>query len=250
MKQIILFLAIALSLDAQAVKQTISGNFASAGGASFNGRLTLRLPVQAGLSVCGSAITVPSNTTVTAQIVNGVMTPTAVWPTNCMTPRVPYFVTLYDKQNNQIFTDNWYVPTTVASAIDVAQFIDVKLANAITVAVPNALITNPSGNQQMTQPAGTSMTFHGTYIFDPPLSGGGGGGGGTGVTYAFSLTSATTYTITGVTHTIATPNLIVECRDNAVPAHTFTPAYTVNAATNDVVVTLLAAKSGGACYIK
>lgn len=251
MKQIILLVVLALSLDAQAVKQTISGNFASAGGTSFDGKLTLRLPVAAGLSACGSGITIPSNTLITAQIVNGVMTPTAVWPTDCMTPKVPYFVTLLDKQNNQIFTDNWYVPTTVSSAIDVAQFIDVKLANAITVAVPNALVTNPSGNQQMTQPGGTTMTFHGTYIFDPPLSGGGGGGGGgTGVTYGFTLTSALTYTITGVTHTIATPNLIVQCRDNSVPAHAFTPAYTINSATDDVVVTLLTAKSGSTCYIK
>lgn len=165
---------IALSLQATAVKQTLSGTFQASDGTGLNGRITFRLPVAAGLNVCSTAVSLQSNTLVTAKITNGVMTPTQLWPTDCMSPRVPYNVTLYDAFNNQLFSDNWFVPSTAGAVLDVGDFIDTKLAAAITVAVPNALNLNPAFSQSLTQPAGTSLTIHGTVIFDPPISGGGG----------------------------------------------------------------------------
>ncbi len=67
------------------------------------------------------------------------------------------------------------------------------------------------------------------------------------VKYSFPLTSATSYTVNGVTHGIVSKNLSVKCLDSA--GKPFSSTYTVNTSTYDVVVSMLAAKSGGYCFI-
>ncbi len=69
--------------------------------------------------------------------------------------------------------------------------------------------------------------------------------------YQFGLNSATSYTITGVTHGIASKDLAVTCLDGSGSNNRFEPAtVTVNQSTFDVVMTFLAAKSGGYCFIQ
>jgi hypothetical protein len=68
--------------------------------------------------------------------------------------------------------------------------------------------------------------------------------------YHLSLTSATTYTVTGATHGLGTVDLTVHCLDAATPSASFIPAFTVDRTTFDVVISLLQAKSGGSCFIR
>jgi hypothetical protein len=68
--------------------------------------------------------------------------------------------------------------------------------------------------------------------------------------YHFTLSSSLSYTITGSTHGLGTADVAVVCLDAATPSNSFVPTYTVDRSTFDVVVTLLAAKSGGSCFIR
>jgi len=68
--------------------------------------------------------------------------------------------------------------------------------------------------------------------------------------YPVALTASNSYTVTGATHLLGTSNLTVTCRDAAVPANWFEPGQVTVAANNDIVITMLAAKSGGACFIQ
>lgn len=76
-------------------------------------------------------------------------------------------------------------------------------------------------------------------------AGGSAGGGSGGPAYGVAFTAQTSVTVTGVTHGLATKNLIVACYDNASPAKAIQPAsYTVDGSTYDVVIAFASAQTG------
>jgi hypothetical protein len=75
------------------------------------------------------------------------------------------------------------------------------------------------------------------------------GANGVAQKYAFSLTSATSYTIAAATHGLNSPNLTVSCKDNA--GYEFRPGtFQVNPSTFSVTVAFASAKNGGACFLQ
>lgn len=75
--------------------------------------------------------------------------------------------------------------------------------------------------------------------------GGGGGGGGGLPNYAVSFTNQVQVTILGTAHNFGSPNLLLQCYDNASPPNAVYPSsWTVNQASYNVIVNFAIAQSG------
>jgi hypothetical protein len=85
----------------------------------------------------------------------------------------------------QIFSDgtsqyNVYQCNTTDSPCNLdSKAVDTSAAVAYQ---PNAVVTNPSGAQDVTQPGGTALTIHGNFAVTGTCTGCGSGGGGGGIT--------------------------------------------------------------------
>ena len=154
---------------------------------------------------------------------------------DCMKPRYAYYVELYNTQNKLLFSDNWYFkqqPTVDGSRLqDIGTLVDtyfnsapqtatasspvgflkkmlgvkpkavktaaapVGLSGPITVAIQQAVTTNPLGNQTINQPGGTNLIINNA-ICTGTCTGFGGGGGGGSVTLVGLSPPSDLYTVT------------------------------------------------------
>jgi len=149
-------IVLARVLSAQTV--TVSGSVVNPDGSPFKGTFIITLAKSTVVNICTTPnLVVPSYMSIP---VNGTFPSTAIYATPCLSPRLPYFVRVVDQFNQSVYSDNWYIPLTLSGTVNVGSLGDVKLASGITVAVPLAIISNPSGNQVITQPPGTSLTIN------------------------------------------------------------------------------------------
>jgi hypothetical protein len=143
----------------------LSGTVKYPDGTPVNGRLVLSLAKSA-TNICSTPFkVVPSNKSTVVRVVNGSVQNGSVSfdTTDCLTPRIPYYVAMLDNSNNILFTDNWYFPDSTDSTVDIGTMAETEMSSAISVSLPKAVIQNPSGSQTITQPGGTTFTISGTF---------------------------------------------------------------------------------------
>jgi hypothetical protein len=163
LKSIALLWLTLLCLPLMAGTVTLSGTVKYPDGTPVNGRLILSLAKSA-TNICSTPFkVVPSNKSTVVRIVNGsVQNGSASFDTtDCLTPRIPYYVAMLDNSNNILFTDNWYFPTSTDSSVDVGTLMPVEMSSAISVSLPKAIIQNPTTSQTVTQPIGTVLNIVG-----------------------------------------------------------------------------------------
>jgi hypothetical protein len=160
---------------------TVSGTVSNPDGSAFNGVFTISLASGRVNNICSTAA-VTSHLAVS--VINGIFPSTQLLPTPCLSPSIPYFVSVTDTTHKPIYTDNWYIPQTLSGAVNVGEMGEVKLASGITVAVPLAIISTPLGNQTITQPAGTYLTVNNLTVTGSLTTSG-------GLSGALSLTGGT-----------------------------------------------------------
>jgi hypothetical protein len=146
---------IATLLGAQT--ETLSGTVENPDGTPFNGSFVISLALGRVSNTCSFAAV---TSRVTVNVVGGVFPATALLPTPCLSPSIPYFVSVSDSFKRPVYADNWYIPQTLGATVDVGTMGDVKLASGITVAVPLAIISTPAGNQTITQPGSTALSIN------------------------------------------------------------------------------------------
>lgn len=151
-------LGIAPLLGAQTV--TLQGTIKNPDGTGFTGSVQISLARSSVVNTCASPAQVTSMTPVVVAVNDGVFTPTQVLPNYCMTPQLPYYVQVLDSLRRLVYTDNWMIPQLSGGVVNIGTLGAVQLASGITVSVPLAVVTTPSGNQTITQPAGTSLTVN------------------------------------------------------------------------------------------
>ena len=168
-----LFFALTIPLAAQT--ETVEGTVQNPDGSGFNGTFQVALAKSTVVNTCVSPVQVMPFPGVTIKVTNGVFTPTQLLPTPCLSPSLPYYITVKDSTGKQIYSDNWYLPSLEGGVVNVGTMGSVQLASGITVSVPVAIVGTPSGNQTITQPVGTSLTVNNltvTGIFSGTISSG------------------------------------------------------------------------------
>lgn len=148
----------------QAQTVQLQGNVQLPNAAHFNGYLRIKLTGSNLKNICTTPYKPVPTMYQTYPIVNGVVTGLSTanfLSQDCLMPRVPYYVEVSDTNNIVQSMDNWYLPRSINGVVDIGQMEEERFAGPITVAVPQAIIANPSGNQTVTQPPGTSFTFIG-----------------------------------------------------------------------------------------
>ena len=148
----LLCVVLALAISATSQTRTLQGTMQNPDGSLFNGSITLKLGKSTVTNICVTPVQVVAFAPLTVKVVNGVVTPTSVISTDCLVPRLPYAVTVAGSNNVAVYSDNWYVPLLASSVADVGQFASTRLAAAITVSVPQAIVATPVGAQTITEP--------------------------------------------------------------------------------------------------
>lgn len=184
----------------------VKGNVINPDGTPFTGTAQISLAKSTIVNVCTTPATVIPFPGVTVKIVNGVFTPTSLISTECLSPRLPFYVQIKDKNGRVLVTDNWYVPHVSGPFADVGTLGETQMAAGINVAVPLAIVSTPAGNQTVTQPPGTSLsvnnlTVTGNFAFSGTLS-----LSDVAVNTITASTSVTTSLITATTGNITTVN--------------------------------------------
>jgi hypothetical protein len=152
---------------------TLQGTVKIPDSTNFNGTLVIRLNSSQIKNICSTPYVNVPTLSVNFPIANGVVqniNTRSFLSQDCMSPRIPYYIEILDKTNTIISTDNWYVPRTLSGVVDIGDMQEEHFTGPITVAIPYGIIGTPSVSQVLTQPTGTSMTFHGTVNFDGPVN--------------------------------------------------------------------------------
>jgi hypothetical protein len=102
----------------------------------------------------------------TIPVVNGVVSSTAVYATDCLAPRLPYVAQIVDKNGLTIYTDNWYLPRTTSGDVDVGTLSGVELKPAIDVSAPPTILAKPPSDQTITQPGSTFLKVNRLQVLD------------------------------------------------------------------------------------
>lgn len=134
----------------------------------FNGTMTISMQKNGVQNICNYPRSNVPRSNVMYKVVNGV--PLGLSSGNyasqdCLSPRIPYYVSLIDNTQKVVSTDNWYVPNTASGLVDIGDMQEQKFNGPITVAIPQGIISTPLGNQTITQPAGTALDIYGTVNF-------------------------------------------------------------------------------------
>lgn len=135
---------------------------------NYNGWLNIKMNRSDIKNICNSPFLAVPRRFSTYKIVDG--TPIGLIndlyaSQDCMSPRVPYYVEISDTNNIVQSTDNWYVPNEDGGVVDIGYMQESKFTGPIMVAIPQAIISTPIGNQTITQLPGTSLTINGTVNF-------------------------------------------------------------------------------------
>jgi hypothetical protein len=159
-----LILAFAVHLSAQITTETVEGNVQNPDGSAFSGTFQISLARPSVVNICASPAQVVPFPGITVKATAGVFTPTQLIPTSCLSPSSPYFVQVKDAKGKFIYNDNWYIPQLVGGTVNIGTLGVVQLASGISVSVPQAVISTPSGNQSITQPSGTALSIYGGFL--------------------------------------------------------------------------------------
>jgi len=150
----------------------LNGTVSNADGTPFNGTALLSLARSTVTNICVTPVQVVPFTPIAVAIKNGVFTPTNMYATDCLAPRLPYYVVLKNSTGGTVLTDNWYVPQTTNGTVNVGNLSTVQMATAINVAVPQAIISTPPGVQTITQPTGTYLVVNNLQVTNSLIYGG------------------------------------------------------------------------------
>lgn len=177
--------------------KSLSGLLVDPSGNGINGYLHLSLPANGTVkNTCVTPWQVVPKFDTTFTIASGVIVggdATNLISTDCLYPRLIYNVEVDDSKSTYIYNDNWYIPNNTDASIDVGTLQQENFGGPITVAVPKGIIANPTANQVITQPTGTSLNLVGTILIN-------------GVTFA---TAAGGVTYTGLVQTNPTTSQTV-----------------------------------------
>lgn len=141
----------------------INGNLAtpdSPAGGTFTGNISVSLSRGTVTNTCATPVQVIPFSTISIPVVNGVVTPTNLISTDCLAPRLPYAIQVFDASNNLVYSDNWYIPQTTTGGVNIGNLSTVQLAPAINVSVPGAVVINPAASQTIVQPSGTTFSVN------------------------------------------------------------------------------------------
>ena len=139
----------------------LTGSFVFPKGDTPTGYIRLSIAKTQVLNIC----VVPAQNT-TVQPVNITVTAGAVGSNtllsqDCMSPRLPYLMQLYDSKGSLLYTDNWYIPNKNGGTLGIGLLSATALsASGITVAVPQPIVSVPVGNQTITQPTNTALSVN------------------------------------------------------------------------------------------
>lgn len=152
----------------------LTGSIVGADNKPFNGTLSVQLTKPSAVNLCTNPVSVVAQKMARFSIVNGAIqggTSAQFLTTACLTPSIPYFAQIYDTNNALVYSDNWYLPAINVANIDVGTLSDVGIgsgsgqsttgsnstATPIVVAIPSAIISTPSAEQDITQPGGSVL---------------------------------------------------------------------------------------------
>lgn len=153
-------LVLASAVAAFAQTETVQGTVINPDRSAFTGTMLISLAKSTVVDVCVSPAQVVPFSPLVVKVSAGTFTPTQLYPTSCLSPRIPYYVQVKDAAGSLLFSDNWYIPQTTSGVVDIGTLGSTQLASGITVSVPLAIISTPSGNQTITQPTGTALTVN------------------------------------------------------------------------------------------
>ena len=155
-------LCVAALIAAPLCAQTaaVSGTVINPDGSNFTGSISIQLAKSSIVNICMTPAQVVPFTPVTVKVTNGVFPTTQLFPTSCLSPRIPYYIQVYSATNQPVYSDNWYIPQTTTGDVDVGDLSTVQMASGITVSVPLAIVSTPVGNQTITQPPGTALSVN------------------------------------------------------------------------------------------
>jgi hypothetical protein len=146
---------------AAAQNATLSGTISYHNGTALNGRISVELARATALDTCASPTYIVRKAEVNIPVVAGVVTSTAQFvPTYCLVPSVPYYVQIYDSNNNLLESANWYVTPDSTGTMSVDNMVLANFGGPIVVAVPEPVVTAPIGNQTVVQPDGTWLNIN------------------------------------------------------------------------------------------
>lgn len=146
---------------------SLLGTIQYANGVKFNGQLELTTTKSTVLNICANPVQVVP-TTSTIKVVNGEVTLTDVYSTDCLQPHLAYIAKLRQSSDNAVvFEDNWYLPSTSTHEVDVGTLVATNYAAGVTVSLPLPIVSTPVGNQQIIQPVGTSLTVNYLTVLNP-----------------------------------------------------------------------------------
>lgn len=160
----------------------------------FNGTMTISLQKMNVKNVCTSPTLNVPTFQLQYKVVNGIpigLSDATYVSQDCLSPRIPYYVQLYDLSSKLVSADNWYVTNTYSGLIDIGDMQAQKFNGPVTVAIPQGIISTPVTNQTITQPAGTSLDIYGTVNFHGTV--------GYTTPPAFTLVQASTVQVNGST---------------------------------------------------
>lgn len=185
-------------------------------GQPLNGHLTLALNLANVKNICTPPpYQVAPRGPITFQVSNGTIvngSTAKIITQDCMSPRSAYYVSLYDQNNKLIFADNWYLHqeqiNNMVRAQDVGTMVSQGFGGPIVIAVGQGVVTNPQGDQKITQPAGTNLIINSAICTGTCIGFGGGGTGGGSVSSVGltlpSIFNVTQSPVTGAGNLVAT----------------------------------------------
>lgn len=150
----------------------ITGTFVDPVGKGFNGTLSIELARPTAINICTNPPAIVAQQPAIFNVVNGAIV-NGTWAqfisNSCLSPSVPYYAQLFDTKHVRVYADNWFFPLSDLGNIDVGTFADVgfqtttgtqSTATPIVVAIPLAIVSNPAGQQTVTQPNSTSLIIN------------------------------------------------------------------------------------------
>lgn len=149
-------------------RKAVGGLINYPNGNGFNGSLRVTVPNGTIKNICSTPYQVVPRFTSTFKVVNGFVQfgSATLLSNDCLLPRYVYNVELDDTANNLKYLDNWYLPQNSDLAYGIGDLQAENFGGPITIAVPKGIIQNPTQNQVIDQPDGTSLNLVGTILIN------------------------------------------------------------------------------------
>jgi hypothetical protein len=153
-----IFLALLLSLGLHAT--TLTGAMNNPDGTGANGTLVLSLSQQAALSSsggCGGPAQIIPTYQVRIKVVAGALqSPPSIYGNDCLLPAGTFYsMQFVDNNSNLLYTDLWLVQ---GSTQNIGSIVSVIISGTTqTLGGVGVVLTVPSGNQTIVQPAATNL---------------------------------------------------------------------------------------------